>query len=58
MKKYVYDIGDLVVTKTNQIAIIIDREINGTEPILYWVLIQTYNVPQWLHECMIKEITN
>lgn len=60
-KKAVYDIGDWVYTDwssqyKNLPAIILELKVDGLEPIIYKVLIQTKTEPLWMHACLIREM--
>lgn len=59
MKKSVYDIGDWVFVRYSQtlsaIGVVIDVHIDGVEPPLYRILIQSHHEPAWLHASSIKE---
>lgn len=57
MKKIVYDIGDVVkiIDQETKIGIILDRDINGIEPVTYKVFIQTYKAPTWVDNYRIIE---
>ena len=58
MKKYIYDIGDIVLVNVEyplqKIGIIIDSDIDGVEPPLYRVLMQNSGAPVWVHASNIK----
>jgi hypothetical protein len=59
MKKSVYDIGDWVIVRymvtPAVVGVVIDLDIDGVEPPLYRILIQSYHEPVWLHPASIKE---
>lgn len=59
MKKIVYDIGDVVKLQVwlegTRIGIILDRHINGIEPVTYKVFIQTFAAPRWVETYHIIE---
>jgi hypothetical protein len=62
MKKSVYDIGDWVFVKYNkeptpsEVGVIVDVEIDGIEPVLYRILLQTHHIPLWVHEEHVKSV--